>query len=1628
MERSPLKELSPNKTNGKDLLRGFSNSPDPKKALNIRKSSYVVEFPIGSMGLELEPVIISKERKIGCRVRGFYYSKDHYGINSNELERQVSKGDIISTIQDKSVISSPFDRILTELMTLKSRTKSIGFKSVDPENTTPTKHRSNKSFHSEGNNNIKKERKSYRKIINTITNDNNKNNNNNNTVNKSPTKSTLTPTKYMNETIIRKDIKNTGSNIVTNNNNDNNINGHNSGSGMNIDRIDIESCLSPSKIKSHVRSAPYKSLLTSTSTSTSTSMHDDINTSLNRNMDVLINAMTMLDESNNKMIDNHYNNNHGSTNSVHITSDINVNDMSILSNVSNIRLDEIPSNNYVNIEDNNDGDLTPIKTNASYHYDCNDNDNTAADDSDNNNNNKLNNALSTIVYPLVGGVGKTLGVLGSVGAMGFNLTSKLLNGSDDDIDQVASVIPMYSNDAMSKAMNAKNALLQELSKSALQLGQLEKEALEFKNREKQLVGKVTLLEESNIHISKQLEKTTEGTLALTEAGVEAIKEGEALHIELKHKNEEVSVLRNELCRVETELREATLRLIRKEYESKPIIAMVGTQTIEFEDKDLIELKDDQVTNSNIINTIDIAINTDNTNNGNEIISDIKNNICTEDVMVQTLRTMMQDDAESEIHSSEILRLSKSIEELKEAKMTITELQDEMSALLHLNKRMTQQNNDYKYSLSNIEKEKKDVEHELNGMKLEIHTLIQNNKKLEQAVNTTSVSTSNDKKNDELINKTDTDISLSKAVSNAVNEAITKNDSQHEIEMNQLKQTIELLKLQHAQEIKAKDELLMINKNTNTATTNTDSSIVSNNNNDEIVIELNNTTKKLREEMQILEDNTIELIAQKEKECQRAECHLKELELNKTLHNNEKERYINELNEGGVANEVLRLTLSDMESNMIEMKRKLELNNSEMDRVCRERDALIEQKLSKELLYNKEKDILLSQIKDLNNKLDEMKLMNDNLKIDKESSMNELLKVNSDQNLLRKEMNESLLLANQRLNKMEDEKTSNLLDKTNLNEEYNALKKELQLKITENNTLKNNINNNDEKSHLLELELEKLTSLLDKNSQDKNNHNSQINSLNNELNSVNQLYSDSCMTIDKLKESLSIAMEEGRRAQTTAEKSLLNNNELKKEVKELSYKINEMSNIKISLDSSENELEKLQKLIKIKNDDINNLEENDKIRTISFKKAEVLWNKRITEIENDYKSKLKDQTKQSNNTLEKLKNDIANIKNEKDLIKKNAKSAVSAFDKQIISLQEEHMKSVENNRKDRNRLITAFEKRIKDLTNQLTIVTDNSRNKKKEVDLLKNMIDKDSNVVSELSSQLTQTKKAFSILQNDEIKLKSICQQLDSKNNTLINSNKELRTNNIKKDSQLETLTNELEKLKDRVLQMQEVFNEENNSIDIIKSEAEGYRNDVSNLTLRLKESNDELYESKNRIREIEKQYNIACNDIKSNKSIIDTLKNEKDMLSSLLISKRKEFDELHVRLTELLCGESFNTSFNDNTHTNNDSNSPTMSSMHKIKTKSAQSLNIDMNDVVVIDNEIQNDNNNDIDNDIDNDSGNDYGDEEIVIASDDDSSNDDSSNDDSSNDDIDSDGEQEQSLASNFFDVSADSENLMLEN
>ena len=94
---------------------------------------YSIDFPAGSMGLELEPVIISTERQIGCKIKDFYFALDHNGIKPDELKSKVSIGDIICYIGEKNVLSAKFTEILDILRLLKSERRSIIFKSLPSE-------------------------------------------------------------------------------------------------------------------------------------------------------------------------------------------------------------------------------------------------------------------------------------------------------------------------------------------------------------------------------------------------------------------------------------------------------------------------------------------------------------------------------------------------------------------------------------------------------------------------------------------------------------------------------------------------------------------------------------------------------------------------------------------------------------------------------------------------------------------------------------------------------------------------------------------------------------------------------------------------------------------------------------------------------------------------------------------------------------------------------------------------------------------------------------------------------------------------------------------------------------------------------------------------------------------------------------------------------------------------------------------------------------------------------------------------------------------------------------------------------------------------------------------------------
>ena len=111
------------KSDGKSLLRGFYNSPDKSPARSSLKSAqsgqYKVKFPRGAMGLELEPVIISSERQIGCRVRGFYFNSSHDGLSPELIRAKVTPGDVIVSVNGSSIISLGFEAALKRLVSLK---------------------------------------------------------------------------------------------------------------------------------------------------------------------------------------------------------------------------------------------------------------------------------------------------------------------------------------------------------------------------------------------------------------------------------------------------------------------------------------------------------------------------------------------------------------------------------------------------------------------------------------------------------------------------------------------------------------------------------------------------------------------------------------------------------------------------------------------------------------------------------------------------------------------------------------------------------------------------------------------------------------------------------------------------------------------------------------------------------------------------------------------------------------------------------------------------------------------------------------------------------------------------------------------------------------------------------------------------------------------------------------------------------------------------------------------------------------------------------------------------------------------------------------------------------------------
>ena len=111
------------------ILHKFEESED-LKLNNVAHESkkYTIQFIPGNMGLDLEPVIISSDSLIGCKVKDFYFGLDHSGITPEELLQQVKLGDVIDTVNGTCVVMMPFKQIINMLMNLKNTHRQIVFK------------------------------------------------------------------------------------------------------------------------------------------------------------------------------------------------------------------------------------------------------------------------------------------------------------------------------------------------------------------------------------------------------------------------------------------------------------------------------------------------------------------------------------------------------------------------------------------------------------------------------------------------------------------------------------------------------------------------------------------------------------------------------------------------------------------------------------------------------------------------------------------------------------------------------------------------------------------------------------------------------------------------------------------------------------------------------------------------------------------------------------------------------------------------------------------------------------------------------------------------------------------------------------------------------------------------------------------------------------------------------------------------------------------------------------------------------------------------------------------------------------------------------------------------------------
>jgi chromosome segregation ATPase len=274
---------------------------------------------------------------------------------------------------------------------------------------------------------------------------------------------------------------------------------------------------------------------------------------------------------------------------------------------------------------------------------------------------------------------------------------------------------------------------------------------------------------------------------------------------------------------------------------------------------------------------------------------------------------------------------------------------------------------------------------------------------------------------------------------------------------------------------------------------------------------------------------------------------------------------------------------------------------------------------------------------------------------------------------------------------------------------------------------------------LEVTLQEVTTQLERTTRERDEAISREIKARKEMGSLKSQAKMDAEEICLLRNALEKLTEESALLKTKTDHAGRERGEMEKRIQALSTKLQDLSGLCNDADALDTQLkERNNELLAVRQ---GKAEAEARVAALqtSMRQAEETFYRRIADVENAYKARLENATTDFETRYAELEAQIDSVSLKRQQSKEKAKSMVNVLDAQITSLQEEYALCVAAHREERSRLISAFEKRTKDLKATTEAALSEARSsgfkQSKQLMAMRSALLKDGQAVDALAAQL-----------------------------------------------------------------------------------------------------------------------------------------------------------------------------------------------------------------------------------------------------------------------------------------------------